>query len=343
MLVCDVLRCACALHFMPCCPSFMTYYLASDMPWPSLHKDCAKHALDGVVPVCLCLHVIPQSSSLARQALDRSHLLCSAFRSIAGNLSSQCFCRHSGKRKLAKMSEAAAMPNEKLPHRRNHHVASSSRSPQAPAAPGAAHACTLHDTQDRQTHATSAARQYPVAGNPAADMDATAAELSPTQPQAKGAGTANQSDQQPGVSEGQPAHKASGDSQHGAASDLRHCRSLRSVADAAHTKQAHHSHAESGGRQAAKPAQHAQHEADSLTAQHAEACVASSKRLEQPTASTGTSRPAPLTRIGTATQASRTEPLQSNATFQPSCGACEEHPRAQTAIAYAGILSGMWA
>lgn len=93
-------------------------------------------------------------------------------------------------------------------------------------------------------------------------------------------------------------------SQQAAARHLRHCTSLHSVADTAEQSQngQQHGTAKSDGCQAPQHAwrdrQHAQQEAESLNAQNVEACVASSRRLEQPTASTGTSRPVPLVRTG---------------------------------------------
>lgn len=93
-------------------------------------------------------------------------------------------------------------------------------------------------------------------------------------------------------------------SQQAAARRLRHCTSLHSVAEAAEQSQngLDHSSARSDGCQAPQHAwhdgQHAQQEAESLNAHDEEACVASSRRLEQPTASTGTSRPVPLVRAG---------------------------------------------
>ena len=99
---------------------------------------------------------------------------------------------------------------------------------------------------------------------------------------------------------------------------LRHCTSLRSVADADHAQLKPQEGR--GGQHTTQRAQHEaerlnaqQHEAASLVAQqpglqpgpmadvlHAqyEACVASSRRLEQPTASTGTSRPVALAHPG---------------------------------------------
>ena len=88
------------------------------------------------------------------------------------------------------------------------------------------------------------------------------------------------------------------------ARQFRHCSSLHSVADAAEHSQngQRHGSARSDGCQAPQHAcrdrQHAQQEAESLNAQNAEACVASSRRLEQPTASTGTSRPVPVMHRG---------------------------------------------
>lgn len=93
-------------------------------------------------------------------------------------------------------------------------------------------------------------------------------------------------------------------SQQAAARHLRHCTSLHSVAEAAEQSQNRqdHSSARSDGCQAPQHAwhdgQHAQQEAESLNDHDVEACVASSRRLEQPTASTGTSRPVPLVRAG---------------------------------------------
>ena len=94
-------------------------------------------------------------------------------------------------------------------------------------------------------------------------------------------------------------------SQQAAARHLRHCTSLHSVAEAAEQSQNRqvHSSPRSDGCQApqhvwhgGQRAQHAQ--AESLNAQNVEACVASSRWLEQPTASTGTSRPVPLGHVG---------------------------------------------
>lgn len=94
------------------------------------------------------------------------------------------------------------------------------------------------------------------------------------------------------------------DSQQAATRHLRHCTSLHSVADGAERSQngQDYSSARSVGCQAPQHAwpdrQHAHQEAESLNAQNMEACVASSRRLEQPTASTGTSRPVPLMHAG---------------------------------------------
>lgn len=94
------------------------------------------------------------------------------------------------------------------------------------------------------------------------------------------------------------------DSQQAAARHLRHCTSLHSVAEAAEQSQ-NGQHDGSAGCQAPQHAwhgrqraQHAQQEAESLYVQNVEACEASSRRLEQPTASTGTSRPIPLVHVG---------------------------------------------
>ena len=98
--------------------------------------------------------------------------------------------------------------------------------------------------------------------------------------------------------------------------NLRHCSSLHSVADAAegshaqpgsvsagHCAEAQRGSVKSsecGGPQHAYDAHQQMHQqaAESLNARHVEACVASSRRLEQPTASTGTSRPVPLVHVG---------------------------------------------
>lgn len=88
------------------------------------------------------------------------------------------------------------------------------------------------------------------------------------------------------------------------ARQFRHCSSLHSVADAAEHSQngQQHGSAKLDGCQAPQHArrdrQHAQQEAESLNAQNVEACVASSRRLEQPTASTGTSRPVAVVHRG---------------------------------------------
>ncbi|KAL3147614.1 hypothetical protein ABBQ38_014665 [Trebouxia sp. C0009 RCD-2024] len=95
------------------------------------------------------------------------------------------------------------------------------------------------------------------------------------------------------------------------ARQFRHCSSLHSVADAAEHSQngQQHTSARSDGCQAPQHAcrdrQHDQQEAESLNAQNVEACVASSRRLEQPTASTGTSRPVPVLHRGVAVQTSQ--------------------------------------
>ena len=88
------------------------------------------------------------------------------------------------------------------------------------------------------------------------------------------------------------------------ARQFRHCSSLHSVADAADHFQNGQRHGSAGSdgcqapQHACRDRQHAQQEAESLNAQNAEACVASSRRLEQPTASTGTSRPIPIVHRG---------------------------------------------
>lgn len=94
------------------------------------------------------------------------------------------------------------------------------------------------------------------------------------------------------------------DRQQAAARHLRHCTSLHSVAEAAEQSQ-NGQHGGSAGCQAPQHAwqgrqrdQHAQQEAESMYVQNVEACEASSRRLEQPTASTGTSRPIPLVHVG---------------------------------------------
>lgn len=109
--------------------------------------------------------------------------------------------------------------------------------------------------------------------------------------------------QQPGDCGAHGAQEPAGRNQSVAARSLRHCRSLRSAANEADVQQQpeqsqYGSVRDHIAQRAQQPAQHAQRDADSLNAQQVEACVASSRRLEQPTASTGTSRPVPLLHIG---------------------------------------------
>lgn len=160
-----------------------------------------------------------------------------------------------------------------LPDRADQHVASSSR-------PGVQSAAQCH-----------------LAGSPAADVVAAAtAEVAIAHHHNGVAARLQPVSQQPDT---QIAQDVAECSQPAAARSLRHCRSLHSVADEADAQRPEQSQAESGRHHTAQQlAQRAQHEADSLNAQHVEACVASSRRLEQPTASTGTSRPVPLAHRG---------------------------------------------
>ncbi len=171
-----------------------------------------------------------------------------------------------------------------LPNRADQHIASSSR-PGIQSAAGAP---------------AAAARQQPhchLAGNSAADASAVAtAEVAVTHHHSSAAARTQPVSQQPNM---QIAQDVAERSLPAAARSLRHCRSLHSVADEADAQRPEQSQDDSGRNHTAQQlAQHAQHEADSLNAQHVEACVASSKRLEQPTASTGTSRPVPLAHRG---------------------------------------------
>jgi len=164
-----------------------------------------------------------------------------------------------------------------LPSRADQHIASSSR-PGSQSAAGAP---------------AAAARQQPhwhLAGSHAADAGAAAtAEVAVAHHHSSVS-------QRPDTQNAQDVAECS---QPAAARSLRHCRSLHSVADEADAQGPEQSKADSGRNHAAQQvAQRAQHEADSLNAQHVEACVASSRRLEQPTASTGTSRPVPLAHRG---------------------------------------------
>ena len=171
-----------------------------------------------------------------------------------------------------------------LPNRVDQHIASSSR-PGVQSAAGAL---------------AAAARQQPhchLADRPAADASAAAtAEVAVTHHHNSAAARLQPVSQHPIVQNFQDAAECS---QPAAARSLRHCRSLHSVADEADAQGPEQSQADSGRNHTAQQlAQRAQHEADSLNAQHVEACVASSRRLEQPTASTGTSRPVPLAHRG---------------------------------------------
>ncbi len=170
------------------------------------------------------------------------------------------------------------------PDRAGQHIASSSH-PEIQSAAGAP---------------AAAARQLPhchLTGNSAADADAAAtAKVAVAHHHSSAAARLQPVSQQPDT---QIAQDVAECSQPAAARSLRHCRSLHSVADEADAQRPEQSQAESGRHHTAQQlAQRAQHEADSLNAQHVEACVASSRRLEQPTASTGTSRPAPLAHRG---------------------------------------------
>ncbi len=171
-----------------------------------------------------------------------------------------------------------------LPSRADQHIASSSR-PGIQSATGAP---------------AAAARQQPhchLVGSFAADAGGAAtAEVAVTHHDSSAAARLQPVSQQPDT---QIAQDVAECSQPAAARSLRHCRSLHSVADEADAQRPEQSQADSGRNHTAQQlAQRAQHEADSLNAQHVEACVASSRRLEQPTASTGTSRPVPLAHRG---------------------------------------------
>ena len=198
------------------------------------------------------------------------------------------FCRHSCKRKLAELSESAGPVSEQpsaLPSRAIQHIASSSR-------PG---------LRSSEGAPAAAARQQPhchIVGIPAADVHAAAtAEVAVTHHHSSAAARLQPVSQQPDTQTTQDVAECS---QPAAARSLRHCTSLHSVADEADAQGPIQSQADSGRNHTAQQmAQRAQHGADSLNAQHVEACVASSRRLlEQPTASTGTSRPVPLAHRG---------------------------------------------
>ncbi|DBA77747.1 TPA: hypothetical protein ACH3X2_008439 [Trebouxia sp. C0005] len=202
--------------------------------------------------------------------------------------------RHSCKRKLAELSESAGPASEQplvLPSRADQHIASSSR-PGIQSATGAP---------------AAAAGQQPhchLVGSFAADAGAAAtAEVAVTHHHSSAAARLQLVSQQPDTQIVQDVAECS---QPAAARSLRHCRSLHSVADEPDAQRPEQGQADSGRNHSAQQlAQHAQHEADSLNAQHVEDCVASSRRLEQPTASTGTSRPVPLAHRGTSMQASQ--------------------------------------
>lgn len=171
-----------------------------------------------------------------------------------------------------------------LPNRADQHITSSSR-PGIQSAAGAP---------------ATAARQQPhchLAGSPAADVSAAAtAEVAMAHRHSSAAASLQPVTQRPDTQNAQDAAECS---QPAAARSLRHCSSLHSFADEADAQRPEQSQADSGRNHTAQQlAQRAQHEADSLNAQHVEACVASSRRLEQPTASTGTSRPVPLAHRG---------------------------------------------
>ena len=211
-------------------------------------------------------------------------------------------CRHSCKRKLAEMSDAAAAASEQAeaaPHRRHHHIAAS-QLPHAAVA-GPADVTETGNGESQLVGQPHSCRQAD--DSTAADIDMDGVQEADV--------TNNQSGVAPGLNHAGPqpgpcgnmltgSHPSCG--QHPPARSLRHCSSLRSVADAAHAQQPQQSHAGSdagrAGQGLQQPGQHAQPEDDSLNAQHEEACVASSRRLEQPTASTGTSRPVPLGPVG---------------------------------------------
>ncbi|DBB01012.1 TPA: hypothetical protein ACH3X1_000915 [Trebouxia sp. C0004] len=211
------------------------------------------------------------------------------------------YTRHDCKRKLAELSESAGPVSEQPlapPSGADQHIVSSSR-------PG------IHSLARAPA---AAARQQPhchLAGSPAADVAAAAtAEVSVTHRHSSAAARLQPVSQQPNM---QNARDTAERSQPAAARSLRHCRSLHSFADKDDGRRTEQNQADSGRNPTVQQlAQRAQHEADSLNAQHVEACVASSRRLEQPTASTGTSRPVPLAHRGTsmhASQAGETVPL----------------------------------
>ena len=212
------------------------------------------------------------------------------------------------------------MPEQPLapPSRADQHIASSSR-PGIQSAAGAP---------------AAAARQQPhchLVSNFAADADAAAtAEVAVTHHHSSAAARLQAVSQQPDT---QIAQNVAECSQPEAARSLRHCRSLHSVADEADAQRPEQSQADSGRNHTAQQlAQHAQHEADSLNAQHVEACVASSRRLEQPTASTGTSRPVPLAHRGERLSLSFIHAFHScsmrHFSFQTRCPSCTQNQHA---------------
>ena len=200
-------------------------------------------------------------------------------------------CRHSCKRKLAELSEATDVPSKRTqaaqkaqqPFEPPSSRVPGSITPADPQGPstihGQQHSSAMHDT----------AQPSPgQAGTRQTQQDLTAPRLKLHQERATpGAETSIQDTQHAPPESGQQA----------AARNLRHCTSLHSMADAAEQCQ----NLQQGSAEAYPVdciGQCAQREADSASAQNVEACVASTRRLEQPTASTGTSRPAPLIHAG---------------------------------------------
>ena len=193
------------------------------------------------------------------------------------------------------MSDAAAAASEQAeaaPYRRHHHVAAS-QLPHAAVA-GPADVTETGNGESQLVGQPHSCRQADDSTTADIDMDGVQeADV-----------TNNQNGAAPGRNHADPPPGLYGNMLTGShpARSLRHCSSLRSVADAAHAQQLQQSHAGSdagrAGQGLQQPGQHAQPEDDSLNAQHEEACVASSRRLEQPTASTGTSRPVPLGPVG---------------------------------------------
>ena len=205
-------------------------------------------------------------------------------------------CRHSCKRKLAELSEATDVPSNKLqaapqaqqpfepPSCRMHGSVTPSE-PQEPSTTcGQQHSNAMHDTAQPAPGQAASRR---------AQQDLTAPRLKFKQ----GRDTTGTENSMQGTQHAPPES-----SQQAAARSLRHCTSLHSMAENLDLSQdAQHGSAEEGCRAAQTVdcgGQRAQHEANSLSAQNVEACVASTRRLEQPTASTGTSRPVPLVHAG---------------------------------------------